>query len=183
MKKEGKLSLYVERGDRVGKVLIFNKGEKQMENREITIIDIAKTFLNFESMTHKKLQKLCYYAQAFHLAINDEPLVKDICFEAWVHGPVCPELYHKYKTYGAYNISKEENLPPNINENSYEYAFIESIFKRYGHLSGNQLEVLTHTEKPWINARQRDGVHHWQPSNEEITEEDMANYYREKLGD
>ncbi|MDI9482523.1 MAG: hypothetical protein QM315_04995 [Bacillota bacterium] len=36
------------------------KGELSM--KEISIFDVAKTFLHLESMTHKKLQKICYYA-------------------------------------------------------------------------------------------------------------------------
>ncbi|WIF95001.1 Panacea domain-containing protein [Caminicella sporogenes] len=149
--------------------------------REITIFDIAKTFLSFESMTHKKLQKLCYYAQAWHLAINDEPLVKDARFEAWVHGPVSPELYQEYKEFGAFKIPKRKNLPQNITEDSYEYAFLRSVYQKYGHLSGDELETLTHTEEPWLKARARDRVRYWEPSNEKILEEDMMNFYRKEM--
>ncbi len=39
-----------------------------------------------------KLQKLCYYCQAWYLAWNNEPLF-DEEFEAWASGPVCKELY------------------------------------------------------------------------------------------
>lgn len=34
-----------------------------------SILDIANWFLSKEPMTHKKLQKLCYYAQAWGLAL------------------------------------------------------------------------------------------------------------------
>jgi hypothetical protein len=33
------------------------KGELSM--KEISVLDVAKTFLSFQSMTHKKLQKIC----------------------------------------------------------------------------------------------------------------------------
>ena len=53
-----------------------------------------------EPLTHLKIQKLCYYAQGFALAILDKPLFfEDI--EHWKHGPVIPTLYQKYKSYGA----------------------------------------------------------------------------------
>lgn len=142
-------------------------------NTMLNVNDVAKTFLAFEPMTHKKLQKLCYYAQALHLAKNMEPMM-DTEFQAWVHGPVSPELYQEYRTYGSFNIPKQIKSP--IPEDSYEYAFISSIYKRYGHLTGNELENLTHTEDPWINARR--GYLYWQPSTKPIDETDMINYYR-----
>ena len=48
-----------------------------------TIFDLADAFLSIEAMPLFKLQKLCYYAQAWHLAIYNEPLV-DAQFEAWI---------------------------------------------------------------------------------------------------
>ena len=63
------------------------------------IFDLAEAFLSISSMTHKKLQKLCYYAKAWYLALYDENIVSEP-FEAWVHGAVQPELYQKYKSYG-----------------------------------------------------------------------------------
>jgi len=38
---------------------------------------IAKTFLTFESMSPKKLQKLCYYAYSWYLVFNDKQLYRD----------------------------------------------------------------------------------------------------------
>ena len=63
------------------------------------IFDLAHAFLSIESMTHKKLQKLCYYAKAWYLAIYDSNLIEEQ-FEAWVHGAVQPRLYQEYKAYG-----------------------------------------------------------------------------------
>lgn len=42
-------------------------------------------------MSTMKLQKLCYYAQAWSLVWDDEPLIeKD--FEVWANGLVCREF-------------------------------------------------------------------------------------------
>ncbi|MGR5987198.1 Panacea domain-containing protein [Bacillus sanguinis] len=67
------------------------------------------------SITHLKLQKLAYYAQAWHLALNgiDQPLFKDK-IEAWVHGPVCPSLYSVFKGAGRFEIQPEE-FPEELN--------------------------------------------------------------------
>lgn len=161
----------------MGDVIYLSKRGILM-NKEISICDVANTFLSFSSMTHKKLQKLCYYAQALHLAINKEPLVKNAKFEAWVHGPVCPVLYQAYKGYGGILIPQQMNLK-NVSENSYEYEFIKSIYSRYGHLTGNELELLTHTEDPWIKARK--GLYDWEIGTKSIEEEDMINYYSKEI--
>ena len=58
------------------------------------IFDIANWFLKKESMDQKKVQKLCYYAQAWSLALFNKPII-DCKFEAWAHGPVCSELWNE----------------------------------------------------------------------------------------
>ena len=56
----------------------------------LTAEDTAAYFLALveedegELMSHLKLQKLCYYAQGFHLAITGYPLFTDR-IEAWTH--------------------------------------------------------------------------------------------------
>jgi uncharacterized phage-associated protein len=50
-----------------------------------SVFDVANWFLAKEKMTHKKLQKLCYYAQAWHLANHGQPMMPNR-FEAWIHG-------------------------------------------------------------------------------------------------
>ena len=73
-----------------------------------TVLDVAQWFLAKEPMTHKKLQKLCYYAQAWHLALLNEPLFNENV-EAWIHGPVIPALYAKYADYGWSDIPTRES--------------------------------------------------------------------------
>jgi uncharacterized phage-associated protein len=51
-------------------------------------------------MSNLKLQKLMYYAQGFSLVLFNKPLFPER-IEAWIHGPVIPAVYHKYKGYGA----------------------------------------------------------------------------------
>lgn len=119
-------------------------------NEEKSIEDLANWFLAKEPMTHKKLQKLCYYAVAWGWALMNKPIVKDGDFEAWVHGPVSLTLYQKYKTYGWNNIEKKEEtpkFPSDIEE------LLNSVWDTYGDKSGNALEALSHTERPWKEAR------------------------------
>ena len=62
------------------------------------------------------MQKLCYYAKAWYLAINDANIITEP-FEAWVHGAVQPALYQKYKVYGFGYIplnNKEADIPESL---------------------------------------------------------------------
>lgn len=51
-----------------------------------------------ENLTNLKLQKLLYYAQAWHLALRNAPLF-DEDFQAWVHGPVLPSQYLRFRSF------------------------------------------------------------------------------------
>ena len=58
------------------------------------VFTVAKYILQQKgAMSSMKLQKLCYYAQAWSLVWDDAPLF-DEDFQAWRNGPVCYELYN-----------------------------------------------------------------------------------------
>jgi len=59
------------------------------------------------TVSPKKLQKLVYYTDAWHLVHFKSELINEN-FEAWVHGPVVPELYQDLKQFG-YNDIKVIN--------------------------------------------------------------------------
>ena len=89
------------------------KGGNTMAN----VFDVAKYILEKKgTMSTMKLQKLCYYAQAWSLVWDDAPLF-DEEFEAWANGPVCRELF--FKTQGQFSVSAadetggEDNLTDN----------------------------------------------------------------------
>lgn len=144
---------------------------------------IAKWFLSKSSMSNKKLQKLCYYAYSWFIVFfNDlEAVETNLCniatlseekFEAWIHGPVNPQLYHKYKEYGWTNIPQESLTLPFNQE-------IEDLLKQvldiYGHFSADELETITHGELPWQNARC--GLAPSEPCTNKISDYDILKYY------
>lgn len=142
-------------------------------NNTYSIQTISKWFLSKESMTHKKLQKLCYYLQAWGIALLDYKIIEDTDFEAWVHGSVSPELYLEYKNYGWRNIEK---IHEKINiEDEKVYELLESVWLTYGDKHGKELEALTCSELPWINARL--GCSEDEISNNKISYEDMKKFY------
>lgn len=139
------------------------------------IFALAKAFLSISSMTNKKLQKLCYYAKAWYLAIYDRNLIEEQ-FRAWVHGAVQPALYHQYKHYGFSDIPQNtfvDDIPEEF------LSFSREIYESYGHLTGDELERLNHQEDPWIKAR--GDCKPWENCNTIISEEDMKQFYRKMM--
>jgi uncharacterized phage-associated protein len=140
---------------------------------ELTIQDIADWFLAKEPMTHKKLQKLCYYAIAWGWTLMDKPIAKDSEFQAWVHGPVSPTLYTKYKDNGWNNLPQTKET---VNVTDDIAQLLESVWVTYGSKGGNELEALSHKELPWIKARGDSSD--FDLSNEPINTDDMKSYYQ-----
>lgn len=139
------------------------------------IYDVARWFLHKDTMTNKKLQKLCYYAEAWSEALRECPITDDAVFEAWIHGPVCPSLYQAYKNHGWMEIPQL----PNDNSNKFtesQLNILESVWETYGEYTGTQLEGSTHDEAPWLN--QRIGLGMFEPSQNIIQRADMRDYYR-----
>ncbi len=141
-----------------------------------TVQDVAKWFLAQDSMTHKKLQKLCYYAQAWYVALyNDGPLFEDE-IQAWVHGPVVASLYPDYAVFKWEDIPQTAFDDRKFTEN--EKNVLEAVYNTYGGFNGDQLESLTHSEMPWKNAR--GNLNPWETSKNIISIDTMKEYYREK---
>ncbi|MDO4568808.1 MAG: DUF4065 domain-containing protein [Planctomycetia bacterium] len=140
------------------------------------VYDIARWFLSQDSMTHKKLQKLCYYAQAWHCALHDgTPLFEDD-IQVWVHGPVVVSLYSKYADYRWNPIPKQEFDESVLAENTLE--LLHSVYNTYGDLQGCQLENLTQAEDPWKMARE--DLKPWEVCYKVIPCSDMQDYYGKK---
>ncbi|MFB9759168.1 type II toxin-antitoxin system antitoxin SocA domain-containing protein [Ectobacillus funiculus] len=100
-----------------------------------------------------KLQKLMYYAQGWTYAFTGHKLFRDD-FQAWIHGPVVPHLYDKYKKYGSRRI--DEDLGVKVEELSLSFEQLQIlhwVWDKYSKFEAKFLEDLTHMEFPWIQAR------------------------------
>lgn len=135
--------------------------------------DVSDWFLSQESMSPKKLQKLTYYFEAWSNALFNKSLINNTKFEAWVHGPVSPELYREYKEYKWNDIDKKESNEDVFDEKTLD--LLNSVWLTYGDMSANELEALTHQETPWISARV--GLDKYENSSRVIKPEDMRKYY------
>lgn len=139
----------------------------------LSIQDLANWFLSKEPISHKKLQKLCYYAIAWGWTLMNRPIVDDGDFQAWIHGPVSVALYTKYKNNGWSLLPKYTDklaIPSDVIE------LLESVWVTYGDKDGNELEALSHIEQPWRNARV--GVAENKRSSSLIKVNDMKKYYQ-----
>lgn len=142
------------------------------------IFDVANFFINKSNkdgigLTHLKLQKLCYYAQVWSLVWNEKPLFKED-FEAWVHGPVCPELFQVYRDFGSGPINIETYFSEEIFDCG-QLETLEQVWNDYGCYSGDVLRSMTHQEEPWIHAR--NGIDEWERCNTLITKKSITDYY------
>lgn len=136
-------------------------------------IDVAKYLLSKAPMTHKKLQKLCYYCQGWHIALFNEELFTDR-IEAWIHGPVITSLYPMYADYGWEEIPQNSLQNWKLSKNQLET--IDAVWEAYGKYSGDELEVLSHSESPWKIAR--GSLKPYEPSNNIIDRGLMEPFFR-----
>lgn len=148
---------------------------------------IVTDYLNSkgESVSPKKLQKLLYYVESWNLVHLGTPLLEED-FEAWVHGPVLPSVYRELKQFGFNNISiindeldsaekRINKIAESNNLSGDQKELIFSVLNKYGGLSPFDLEMLTHSEKPWVDARGNVPPH--ENCNNIISKESMRSYY------
>ena len=67
--------------------------------RDIANYLLSRADAEDNDISNMKLQKLCYYAQAYCTSMRGAPLFGE-SLQAWDHGPVVEQLYHEYKKYG-----------------------------------------------------------------------------------
>ena len=119
-----------------------------------TTDEVANWFIRLahelgDPITNLKLQKLVYYAQAWHLGLYGEPLIPD-AFEAWVHGPAIPSLCERFSQY-KWNPISDEVPAPSLAQEVEDH--LREVDEAYGGRSCWDLERMTHSEEPWLAAR------------------------------
>lgn len=125
-------------------------------------------------MTAMKLQKLCYYSQAWNLVWDDEPLF-DSRIEAWANGPVIPDLYRLHRS--RLQLSAGD-IPGDATElSSDEKTTVDAVLEFYGEMSAHELSDLTHREDPWQDARAAAGLAPMQRGTVEIPPAAMHEFY------
>ena len=125
-----------------------------MVREALTAQDVADYFLSKvdlkggDAMTPLALQKVLYYAQGFHLAMNNGQTLFPESIVAWPHGPVVRTIWLRYKDYEWRAIDppaayQADGLPPEQRE------ILDAVYMTYGQLPATKLESMTHEESPW----------------------------------
>ena len=143
-------------------------------------LSIANYFLSLQdqeagdTITHLKLQKLIYYAEAWNLVFsNGAPLINED-FEAWVHGPALPSVYAHFSSHGWSPLQADTSEPPPPHQIQ---RHLDEVWKAYGPYSAKALEEFTHAEVPWKEARGDLGP--LDRSKNPISKQTMKKYYTE----
>jgi uncharacterized phage-associated protein len=152
----------------------------QVELNQHSVFDIADWFLSKEPTTHRRLQKLVYYAQGWGLALLRRPLAVDengesISFEAWSRGPMNRDLHRKYHSYLWELLPQTEDNSARFAEN--ELELLENVYQTYIAISAAELEAMTMAEDPWRLARRRTSVQEHQISRITLKPSEIATYF------
>lgn len=141
---------------------------------------ISYVFEKLEEVTPLMLQKLLYFIQGESYALNGKPMFRENC-QAWVHGPVYPEVYDMFRDfkYNPIDDARFAILEGTEDELSHEERMVvDLVVNTFGEYSGKMLERITHEEEPWKLARK--GYADYIPSNEPIIMENIGAYYVKK---
>lgn len=142
-------------------------------SKPVKAVDVAEHILSKQGpLSTWKLQKLCYYAQAWSLVWDDEPLFDDQT-EAWANGPVIPALYARHR--GRFRVTTMGGDSDALTDNQVET--VNAVLDSYGAKAGVWLSELTHSELPWREARRRAGLSPGERGSAVIRLKDMAEYY------
>ena len=127
--------------------------EKKKERKAYKAEEIAQWFINSGKLaaeltqdntalvSHLKIQKLLYYAQACSLALNNRKLFEEKIV-AWRYGPVVENIFQKYKVCGKNGIEYVE--PVIIDEDT--AALLEFIYIHFGSMNAYELANYTHQD-------------------------------------
>jgi uncharacterized phage-associated protein len=128
-----------------------------------------------DAITHLKVQKLVYYSQGWSLALLRRPLFEEDLL-AWTHGPVARTVWHKYKDRGFETIVPERTIKKISGK---ALLLLEAVNGKYSLFSAKQLERMTHSELPWIEARGDLPLE--EKSEQPISKVTMEKYFRGRL--
>lgn len=140
-----------------------------------SVQNVANWFLNQESMSHKKLEKLLYLAYSYTLVILNQKLFDDE-FYAYVHGPIVKAIYNQYQDYGLSEIGKI-NIKPKFDTDTEDV--LQQVWQVYGKYDGLELESIVRQTIPWQKARR--GISNLDGRGYKISQQDITNYFSTKI--
>ena len=138
---------------------------------------ISYLFEKMSEITPLALQKLLYFIQGFSLAKYNKPMFTEDCY-AWVHGPVFDSVYNLFKNfkYNPIDDNRFAILKNRFHELTVEEKdIVDLVVETFGLYSGKVLEIITHKEDPWLNAR--GNLCEFESSNNKIEKSEIKKYF------
>lgn len=138
---------------------------------------IAYIFEAMQEVTPLALQKLLYYMQGIYMALFGKEFFPEDCC-AWQHGPVYERVYFLFRDF-QYNPIEDKRFAmlagkaDSLSEE--ERTAADLVIHCFGKYSGKALEIITHNEKPWMDARKGCGVD--EPSQKVILKKNIKEYF------
>lgn len=140
-----------------------------------TVFDVAQYILGKTGeVCTMKLQKLCYYAQAWSLVWTGEPLFPEP-FQAWVCGPVCPELYQAHRgkfTAAPGDFPKGDAAALSLDQRD----TVDRVLENYASWEPYELREQVRSERPWKDVRQ--GLADDEQCSREISQASITEYFK-----
>lgn len=138
-------------------VRMVGKIDGDIMNKSISILDVAKFLIckfnnDNRDITQLQLQKLLYFIEAYYMVKYDKSRLYNEEFYAWMYGPVCKEVYNKYRYFMNYPIVETECENLNIDDEDIVNS-VNEIYENFGNFSATDLIKLTHmNDSPWFNT-------------------------------
>jgi uncharacterized phage-associated protein len=118
------------------------------------VLDVAAFLVRQHGpMSAMKLQKLVYYGQAWSLALHARPLFEQDV-QAWAYGPVVYDLFKQHRGRFVVSGATVQGDATCVDHEPEARDLLDRILSSYGTLDGARLSDLTHSEEPWLLARQ-----------------------------
>ncbi|MCI8760406.1 MAG: DUF4065 domain-containing protein [Clostridia bacterium] len=126
--------------------------EKDIINDAYYLVNIFKEKKQLVTQLH--IQKLMFLFEAYYMNVKNAPCLYECDFKAWNFGPVAPQLYNKFKKYGANQIElTQEQIEEGNNISNEKKELMEQLYEAFKDFSARDLVNFTHAEgSPWKEA-------------------------------
>lgn len=160
---------------------IVQRYQRLRELSNSKILQIANYIvISLEEVTPLALEKLLFFSNGVNYALNGTQLISEQC-QAWMHGPVYPVIYNRYKKYGYKPIddgirSGRGCMLSKLTDK--EIEAINLVINTFGLYSPKILEKISHSQEPW--KEKRVGIKEKDAGTEAISEVAVKEFYEER---
>lgn len=148
------------------------------DNEPKILAAVALLLEKMNEATQLQIQKLLYYCQGVFMGLYNKSMFEGNC-QAWQYGPVFPGIYELLRDFSCNSIESDmlpllQGFSDSLDKD--ERHTISLVAETFGNYSGSPLIRLTHTESPWIIAR--DGLTDDMKSHNIIEKKDIHDYFK-----